>query len=208
MTAITLPIESPPRVAMRMTLTGRVQGIGVRPAVVRWAELLSLTGYVGNSHAGVDIHVEGSAANVERFEHELRGQLPAAAEIASFQSTRVEPAGYETFFVAQAADLPSSCGASSDLATLSTRVPADMVVCQECSSEVQNAADRRHGYPFTSCTNCGPRYSIIERMPYERSQTSMSEFPLCDTCHREYETSAERRFHAQTNACPRCGPRV
>jgi hydrogenase maturation protein HypF len=208
MTAIISTLESPPRIAARLTLAGRVQGIGVRPAVVRCAQQLSLTGYVGNSHAGVVIHVEGPATDVARFEHELRGQLPTAAEISSLRSSRVELMGFETFVVAQAADLPSSVGASSTPAALSTRVPTDMAVCRECSSEVRSAADRRHGYPFTSCTNCGPRYSIIARMPYERSHTSMSEFPLCDFCRVEYQSSADRRFHAQANACPRCGPQV
>jgi hydrogenase maturation protein HypF len=208
MTAIISTLESPPRIAARLTLAGRVQGIGVRPAIARCAQRLSLTGYVGNSPAGVEIHVEGLAADVKRFEHELRGQLPAAAEVSSLRSTRVEPAGCETFLVAQAADLPSSSAAPSTPATLSTSVPADMAICRECSSEVQSAADRRYGYPFTSCTNCGPRYSIIARMPYERSHTSMSEFPLCDACRGEYQSAADRRFHAQANACPRCGPQV
>ncbi len=197
------------RIAARMTLNGHVQGIGLRPAVVRWAQQLSLAGYVGNTRGGVEIHVEGAEPKVARFERELPVRLPAFARITSLDKVRVPPVGFDTFVVQNASHQPGDCpDASPSVAALSVRVPADIVVCEACRRETADRADRRYQYAFVSCTNCGPRYSIIERMPYERAQTSMNGFPLCATCRREDESPGDRRFHAQTNACPECGPRI
>jgi len=212
MNSSTMKIDSPARTAARLTLSGRVQGIGLRPAVARLAACLSLAGYVGNTPAGVEIHVEGPIVDVERFERELPGHLPAAAELLSLEIVRAGVLDLETFHVGPVADRSADQGELTGrvdcLSSLSTRVPPDVVVCQECLIEVNNGSDRRHRYPLTSCTDCGPRYSIIERMPYEREQTSMAAFPLCHRCREEYGSASERRFHAQTSACPACGPRV
>ncbi|MEX0818024.1 MAG: carbamoyltransferase HypF [Pirellulaceae bacterium] len=199
--------EASQRVAAYLILTGHVQGIGLRPAVARFAQQLALVGHVGNTHDGVDIHVEGPVQQVECFERDLRAQLPAAAEISSLRSIRVEPTGGDAFVVG----LPIrgvEQGGKKTCHALSARVPPDIVACDDCLAEVQSATDRRHRHPFTSCTACGPRYSIINQMPYEREQTSMAVFPLCDRCRDEYESPADRRFHSQTNACPNCGPQI
>lgn len=208
-------IRVPKQLASRLTMKGLVQGIGMRPAVARFAQQLSLTGYVGNTHEGVEVHVEGSAADVERFEQELRLHLPAQADVVFCETSPAELSGYEAFEVCGAGSsrmrspIPtnfSNLNKHSEL--LSARVPADVVVCEYCLAEIQDATNRRHEYPFTSCTNCGPRYTIIDCMPYERADTSMKEFVMCELCQSEYETAADRRFHAQTNACSDCGPQV
>ena len=204
MTAATMTIESQPRTALQLTLAGHVQGIGMRPAVARCAQQLSLSGYVGNTQEGVAIHVEGVARNVAQFELELRKHLPTTAEITSLRSVPVDPVGFDGFHVGDVPDADSSHRARA----LSALVPPDVVVCDDCLAEVRAATGFRHGYAFTSCTDCGPRFSIIERMPYERGQTSMAGFPLCDRCLGEYKSPTDRRFHAQTNACPQCGPEI
>ena len=200
---------SPPSIALRLTLAGRVQGIGMRPALARLAKRYSLAGFVANTRDGVELHVEGPAADVEQFESVLRHHLPAAAEISSLKPRRVEPAGLATFALTPPAVSPNPTferDGPSAAHPLATRVPADVVVCDACLAEVEDPDNRRHRYPFTSCTDCGPRYSIIDRMPYEREQTSLVAFPLCDRCRHEYSGCDDRRFHAQTNACARCGP--
>lgn len=204
MTATANTVESQARSAAQIVLAGRVQGIGLRPSIARFAEKLSLVGYVINSLDGVEVHVEGPADDVDQFQRDLGTHLPAAVELSSVQSVRVELLGCKTFAVRQAVR-PSS---DHDAAGWSTPVPSDIVACDKCLAEVHNATNRRHAYALTSCTDCGPRYSIIKRMPYERAQTSMSGFPLCVACRREYETGSDRRFHAQTNACPNCGPHI
>ncbi len=207
MTASTTRAKSSRLAAAQLTLTGRVQGIGLRPAVARFAQQLSLQGYVANTAGGVEIHVEGPPHDVQRFERELPAHLPAAADLTSTQSKCVEPTGCESFLVGQTSPAPSRDDPPAG-SVLAARVPADVVVCNTCLAETQQATDRRHAYPFTSCTDCGPRYSIIDRMPYEREHTSMAEFSLCDRCQSEYGSAFDRRFHAQGNACASCGPQI
>lgn len=185
-------------VAVRLTLSGRVQGIGLRPAVARRALELGLAGQISNTTQGVELVVEGPVESVRRFEEELDARLPTGACIEKRARETValcELTGFEI--------LESEFGGA-----LATQVPPDIAVCQDCLAEISEPEDRRFGYPMTSCTNCGPRYSILKSMPYERAETSMSKFALCTACQTEYQSPGDRRFHAQTNACPECGPRV
>ncbi|MEW4527194.1 carbamoyltransferase HypF [Maioricimonas sp. JC845] len=185
-------------VAAQYRLEGHVQGIGVRPAIVRLASALSLTGSVANDAGGVLIHVEGSRNAVAEFADRLIPSLPAAARVDAVHRTPAAVSGASRFELrlAPGTDCPA------------TPVPRDLAVCEACLAEVADPHDRRSGYAFTSCTNCGPRYTIIHRMPYERHDTSMQTFALCERCSREDTSPDDRRFHAQTNACPDCGPQL
>jgi hydrogenase maturation protein HypF len=184
--------------AASIKLCGRVQGIGLRPAVVRFASQLGLAGRIGNTCQGVQIVVEGSESAVARFLAGMKEKLPPAARIQELHTQDVIPEGISGFSIARAAEV----------GPLSACVPPDQVVCPACLAEVDSADDRRAGYAFTSCVDCGPRYSIMGAMPYERAQTSMAAYELCAPCQTEYESSTDRRFHAQTTACPACGPRL
>lgn len=190
-------MSSGSRTAIRMTLTGRVQGLGVRPAIARWATQLSLTGWVGNTCQGVEVVVEGPPDSIDRFTRELRQYLPGAAAVERQECVSIEPPGSETFAIRR----DSASGA------LAVRVPQDLVTCEDCRDEALRDDGRRSGYAFTSCTACGPRYSIVESMPYERAHTTMRLFELCPACQREYDSAEDRRYHSETNACPECGPR-
>lgn len=184
--------------ASRVILNGHVQGLGVRPAIVQLARQLALAGSVRNTARGVEIVVEGAAENVDAFVARLPKSLPRGAVVERLVREMAPVAGRSEFAI-EIAD---------DDGPIAARVPADMVVCPECLAEIRNDNDRRFEYPFTSCTACGPRFTIIRKMPYERPDTTMSAFVFCEPCRREYETPGDRRFHAQTNACPDCGPQV
>ncbi len=183
-------------VAGRLVLQGRVQGVGLRPAVARLAQELGLSGTVCNATAGVEIHVEGPPALVSEFRRLLRTRLPAEARLTSSHWTSSEPVEVDGFHIVD----------SVIAGPLTTPVSPDWATCALCLQEVACSENRRHQYAFTSCTSCGPRYSIIESMPYDRCRTSMREFSLCRRCHEENISEDDRRFHAQTNACPECGP--
>jgi hydrogenase maturation protein HypF len=186
------------RGACRLVMTGRVQGLGVRPAIYRLATELGLAGSVRNTARGVEIDIEGAEEALHEFVEALRDALPAAAHIASLVHEPLVASGQTSFqIVKEPTDGP-----------LAARLPEDRAVCPDCLEEVFRLGDRRHRYPFTSCTRCGPRYTVIDAMPYERDQTTMAPFVFCDPCRDEYQRSGDRRFHAQTNACPTCGPRV
>ncbi|QDT43827.1 Carbamoyltransferase HypF [Gimesia alba] len=184
--------------AVQLTLNGRVQGIGLRPAIARWAREMDLVGCIKNTTGGVELTVEGCVSAVKRFETELDAHLPQEACIEKRQRTQSTKSGFTGFEI---------IGGEAE-GPLATQVPTDLAVCSECLAEVSDETNRRDGYPLTSCTHCGPRYSIIQSMPYERVQTGMSEFPLCDLCRDEYQSATDRRFHAQTNACAACGPGI
>jgi hydrogenase maturation protein HypF len=184
--------------ARRLILAGGVQGLGVRPAIYRFASELGLSGTVRNSARGVEIEIEGPRVQVELFEDRLPGVLPTEACVSQNASAPISPAGRAEFAIVQeSADEP-----------LSTRVPVDRAVCSECLREITEPGDRRRDYPFTSCTLCGPRYTVIRTMPFERGDTAMDQFPLCEDCRREFRRPRDRRFHAQTIACPQCGPAI
>lgn len=186
------------RDARHIVLTGHVQGLGVRPKIARLAAACELAGEVRNSRRGVEIEIEGTSEQIESFLARLPGSLPDGAAIEQLHSDQSQPTGREAFtIVREPAGGP-----------LAAPVPRDRAACGDCLAETTEPLNRRHTYPFTSCTACGPRYSIIGSMPYERSETSMAGFSLCEACAAEYADAGDRRFHAQTNSCAACGPRL
>lgn len=183
---------------LRVTLHGAVQGVGFRPFVYRLATELGLPGWVLNSSAGLSLEVEGPRDRLETFLARLESEKPPAAVILTKEASFLAPAGF-TGFEIRTSDASEEKTAS---------VLPDLATCGDCLAEMRDPADRRYGYPFTNCTNCGPRYTIILDIPYDRPNTTMREFELCDECSREYRDPKDRRFHAQPVACPACGPQV
>ncbi|MBX3422273.1 MAG: carbamoyltransferase HypF [Pirellulaceae bacterium] len=182
--------------ALRLTLLGQVQGIGYRPALARLAEQLDLHGWVANTPHGVQVHVEGQPDKIRRFTELCTATCPEGGHVADMLLESAPPSHTCSFHIVEHS-LPVN---------LRTSVPVDRVVCGACRQEIANTDNHRYGYWLTSCSQCGPRYSIIETMPYERFSSSMAAFEMCDVCQREYQCSSDRRFHAQTTCCPRCGP--
>ncbi|MBA2303056.1 MAG: carbamoyltransferase HypF, partial [Acidobacteria bacterium] len=183
--------------AVDVRVRGVVQGVGFRPSVFRLAREHALTGWVLNGESGVEMHLEGTALALDAFVRELKDHPPPAATIDSFD---VEPAtlhGFSDFTIR----------ASSRINPPTVRVSPDLCVCADCVSELFDVFDRRAGYPYINCTNCGPRYSIIQGLPYDRAQTTMRGWELCTVCEAQYRDADDRRFHAQPIACPECGPR-
>lgn len=183
-------------VRKQIRVHGIVQGVGFRPFVYNLARSLGLAGYVLNSSAGVLIELEGAPEQIERFVGELRESPPPLALIEGVAVETLEPAGYAGFAIRESVDEPGQLAP----------VSPDVSTCAECLRELQDPVNRRFGYPFTNCTNCGPRYTITRMIPYDRPLTTMACFPMCPECLREYEDPSDRRFHAQPNACPNCGP--
>ena len=177
---------------------GVVQGVGFRPFVYRLAGEEALSGFIGNDTDGVTIEIEGLDARLEAFLNRLRSEAPPLARIDSITTRELVPSGETGFRIASSAVLGS----------VSTGIPADAATCSDCLRELLDPADRRSRYPFLNCTNCGPRFTITRRIPYDRPQTSMASFPMCPACQSEYDDPLNRRFHAQPNACWECGPRV
>jgi hydrogenase maturation protein HypF len=186
------------RVRVRARVKGTVQGVGFRPFAYRLAQDEGLTGYVLNDEHGVLLEVEGVTDVVARFLTRLEHEAPPLAEVRSVVTESVPVAGERDFRI-----LASGRGALPD-----APVTADAASCQECLAELFDPADRRYRYPFTNCTNCGPRFTIVTGVPYDRPATTMAGFQMCEDCRREYDDPSDRRFHAQPNACPRCGPRA
>ena len=182
---------------LKLTIRGAVQGVGFRPFVYRLANELQLNGWVSNTSRGVFIEVEGAHAQLEQFLLRVEREKPAISFIQSLESSFADPAGYEGFEIRKSEDGEKTALVMPDIAT-----------CPECLREVFDPHNRRFGYPFTNCTNCGPRYTIIESLPYDRPRTTMKKFTMCAECAREYGDPANRRFHAQPNACPECGPHL
>ncbi|MGZ8431418.1 MAG: carbamoyltransferase HypF [Candidatus Deferrimicrobiaceae bacterium] len=182
--------------AVRFQVQGVVQGVGFRPFVYRIAVKSGLAGYVTNTPGSVRIHVEGKPEAIRRFRELFREELPPAARVARVTERKAAPEGLARFTIRKS----ESTGPA-----LST-IPPDIALCPACLGELFDPKDRRYGYAFLNCTGCGPRFTIVGRLPYDRENTSMSAFPLCPRCRREYEDPADRRFHAEPNACPACGP--
>jgi hydrogenase maturation protein HypF len=188
----------------RLDVRGTVQGVGFRPFVAGLARALGLAGFVQNTSSGVSIEVQGSAARIAAFARRLAADAPPGAGIESIATTRSparalphqEPTTTSAFVIR-----PSALGD----ATTAVALP-DLATCPACMAEIRDPGDRRHRYPFTSCTGCGPRFSIIRALPYDRERTTMAGFAMCAPCRAEYEDPANRRFHAQTIACRACGP--
>lgn len=184
--------------ARRWVLTGQVQGVGFRPFVYRLAHALKLNGWVRNRLGEVEILAEGLAETLDRFAHALIAEAPPLARPHIASASALEPAGLAGFEIR----------ASAATEKPRIHVPPDYFACPDCLREVDDPQDRRYRYPFTNCTQCGPRYTLIERLPYDRPNTSMAGFPLCPACQREYTDPLDRRFHAEPVACPVCGPRL
>lgn len=183
----------------RLRVTGTVQGVGFRPFVYRHAVALGLTGTVCNDSEGVLIEVEGGSEQIVELCRLLVEQPPPLARIEALEGTALPVRGHDAGF---------SIVASPESGAPSVPVSVDTATCVDCLAEVGDPADRRYQYPFANCTNCGPRYTIIVAVPYDRPATTMSMFTMCERCQREYDDPTDRRFHAQPNACPECGPRV
>ncbi len=184
---------------LRVTIRGAVQGVGFRPFVYRLATELGLVGWVNNTTQGVLIEIEGTRQEFEEFLLRLDSEKPPRSSIQSLEFAYLDPVGYYTNFEIRNSD---DAGAKTAL------ILPDMAVCTDCLIEIQTPSNRRYRYPFTNCTHCGPRFSIIESLPYDRPRTTMKAFPMCDACRAEYDDPRDRRFHAQPNACPRCGPHL
>ena len=181
-----------------IVIRGAVQGVGFRPFVYRLATEMGLPGWVLNSSDGVFIEVEGSKARLDEFIIRLQKESPPHAFIQSLEFSHLDPVGYKIFEIKRS----DSTGEKTAL------VMPDIATCTDCLKEIFDPANRRYLYPFTNCTNCGPRFSIIKTLPYDRVNTSMSVFQMCPECQAEYEDPSDRRFHAQPNACPVCGPKL
>ena len=186
------------RERVRAVVTGAVQGVGFRPFVYRLAIALHVEGWVRNSPQGVCIEVEGDRLALDSFLARLLADRPPRAAIQGLETSWLDPCGYAGFEIRESA---------ADGALIALVLP-DIATCDDCLREVFDPSNRRFQYPFTNCTNCGPRFSIIESLPYDRPGTSMKSFVMCEACQREYDDPLDRRFHAQPNACPACGPRL
>ena len=180
-----------------MVIRGAVQGVGFRPFVFRLAKELALPGWVSNTAAGVFVEVEGDPERLREFQLRIERDKPAIASIQSLESSFLDPVGCSDFTIHE-----SSGGEKSVL------VLPDIATCPACLADISGPQNRRYRYPFTNCTNCGPRFTIIEALPYDRPSTTMRRFTMCQDCEREYRDPANRRFHAQPNACPQCGPQL
>ena len=181
-----------------ISVRGVVQGVGFRPFVYRLAHEYGLTGWVLNHSGGVEIEVEGSAAALAAFVRDLEGKAPPLARVEGIEITDVPPVGSTTF------EIRHSVAEEGRYQLISP----DIATCPDCLRELLDPADRRYRYPFTNCTNCGPRFTIIADIPYDRPLTTMRDFVMCPQCQAEYDDPLDRRFHAQPNACPVCGPHV
>jgi hydrogenase maturation protein HypF len=182
---------------LKLWIRGAVQGVGFRPFVYRLATGLGLSGWVVNSAAGVVLEVEGPSSAVDEFRVRVERERPPRAVIQGVEAWRLDAAGLGPFEIRE-----SEGGEKSAL------VLPDIATCPDCLGDIEDPANRRYRYPFTNCTNCGPRFSIIEALPYDRPRTTMHGFTMCPACRAEYEDPRDRRFHAQPNACPACGPRL
>jgi hydrogenase maturation protein HypF len=181
-----------------ISIRGVVQGVGFRPFIYRLATHYHLHGWVRNTSGTVEIEVEGPEADLRRFLEDLKTQSPSAASIEQVDVSFSMPHGYPDFRIHE------SERREGDYQLVSP----DIGTCADCRKEIFDPADRRYRYPFTNCTNCGPRFTIIEDIPYDRLRTTMREFKMCPRCQREYDDPFDRRFHAQPNACPECGPQI
>ena len=180
----------------RFTVTGVVQGVGFRPFVHRIASELGLAGFVGNDSGAVFIEVQGPAARIDEFGRRLRTDAPPLARINAVSVVDLKVKTGSEFRIMESRTAPGA----------TTPIPPDIAVCDDCVAELFDPGDRRYRHPFITCTNCGPRFTIIRALPYDRPATTMSTFAMCARCVAEYQDPTNRRFHAQPIACPDCGP--
>ncbi|UCF61891.1 MAG: carbamoyltransferase HypF [Anaerolineaceae bacterium] len=182
----------------RIHITGIVQGVGFRPFVYSLATRLSITGWVRNTSAGVEIEVDGTPEALDAFVHALREEAPPLARIDEFHVQDQPANGFSDFEIIHSEAIPDAF----------QPISPDVSLCADCLRELLDPNDRRYRYPFLNCTNCGPRFTIIKDIPYDRPQTTMAPFEMCADCASEYENPLDRRFHAQPVACPECGPHI
>ena len=194
---LTFPLEHLAlEVNRKLEITGVVQGVGFRPFVYQLAQRYELNGFTLNDTAGVSVELEGEEGNIQAFMKALKSELPPLSRIDTLSSKASEYVGHTDFKILQSETQQSK----------SALVSPDIAICENCLNEMEDPKDRRYNYPFINCTDCGPRYSIIETLPYDRPNTSMQFFSMCDVCHDEYMNPLDRRFHAQPISCPDCGP--
>lgn len=183
---------------LSISIKGAVQGVGFRPFIYKLATELALKGFVLNNSSGVLIEAEGEEKKLKSFLLRIGKEKPLPSIITSFEHSFLDPIGYKQFIIKE----------SETHKDISAIILPDIAVCNDCLEEMWNPSNRRYRYPFINCTNCGPRFSVIESLPYDRPNTSMKKFAMCDDCRREYENPLDRRFHAQPIACPVCGPHI
>jgi hydrogenase maturation protein HypF len=188
----------PERIAQFITISGRVQGVGFRPFVYRLAQQHQITGWVRNVDGAVEIHAEGGVSQLQRFSDALVSEAPPLSAPGPLAVAPCAPEHAEAFAI-----LDSAASNQADI-----HLPPDGFVCADCLAELHDPANRRHRYPFINCTQCGPRYTLITALPYDRPNTAMCDFVLCPDCRAEYENPLDRRFHAEPIACPVCGPHL
>ena len=188
----------PKTARLKIAVRGAVQGVGFRPFVYRLATELGLAGWVNNSPQGVLLEVEGRQADAETFLLRLEREKPPRSSVQSLEALWLSPAHHKGFKIRES----QSTGHKTAL------ILPDIATCPDCLREIFDPRNRRYLYPFTNCTHCGPRFSIITALPYDRANTSMTSFAMCPRCQAEYENPRNRRFHAQPNACPSCGPHL
>jgi hydrogenase maturation protein HypF len=191
-------MASPPSTTrrIRLELRGIVQGVGFRPYLHNLAVQMKLGGFVLNTSSGLTVEAEGDSDAVDTFARLAVTEAPPLAWIQHSRCSELAPAGEAAF------SIRPSAAQTGEFALISP----DVATCAECSAEIADPANRRFGYAFTNCTNCGPRYTIVRDIPYDRPDTTMAAFEMCPECRTEYDDPRNRRFHAQPNACPRCGP--
>jgi hydrogenase maturation protein HypF len=183
---------------LRIHITGLVQGVGFRPFIYSLAMRNNIQGWVRNTSAGVDIQVDGTKIQLDTFIHQLHNELPPLSRIDSFETQKCSPEGFTKFEIIPSEAIPGAF----------IPISPDVSICDDCLREMFDPDDRRYRYPFINCTNCGPRFTIIKDIPYDRPKTTMAPFEMCPACRAEYENPLDRRFHAQPVACPVCGPHV
>ena len=182
----------------KLIVRGAVQGVGFRPFVYRLATEMNLTGWVANTTQGVFIEVEGAHETLEKFLLQIEKEKPSLAVIQSLETSFLDPIGYKSFEIRH----------SDESGNKTALMLPDIATCADCLHEIFAPNNRRYLYPFTNCINCGPRFTIIEALPYDRPNTAMKKFTMCSACQKEYDDPHDRRFHAQPNACPSCGPHL
>ena len=179
----------------RYLINGIVQGVGFRPTVYKIAKKLNLKGFVLNSGGGVVIEIEGE--NKDKFLDTLKQNLPPLAKIETIKFEKLKEKNYSSFEIRYSKNTQKT-----------TSISPDIAVCEECLKEMFDKNNKRYLYPFINCTNCGPRYTIIEDIPYDRKNTSMKKFKMCDECYKEYTNPLNRRYHAEPISCYECGPKL
>jgi hydrogenase maturation protein HypF len=186
------------RAGLRIEIQGIVQGVGFRPWVYRLAREGGITGWVRNDSTGVTIEAFGTQQALDAFQHCLHDAPPPAARVREMRSVAIAPDASSEFTILK----------SEEAVERRVSIPPDLATCTDCLADVADPSNRRYRYPFTNCTNCGPRFTIARDVPYDRAATTMAPFVMCPACRHEYESAGDRRFHAQPNACPSCGPRL